>query len=88
MHKSRSLETGNLRKFVLAQKLWIPLHVPLNPFYNEMKELLHSEITLQSREYSKCEHIHECPLQQSPPELSKTGQITPKAVLKNHSKSQ
>jgi hypothetical protein len=23
-----------------------------------------------------------------PPELSKTGQITPKAVLKNHSKSQ
>ena len=24
----------------------------------------------------------------SPPELSKTGQITPKAVLKNHSKSQ
>jgi hypothetical protein len=33
------------------------------PFYRETKGLLHSEITLESMEYSKREHIHECPLQ-------------------------
>jgi hypothetical protein len=31
-----------------------------DPFYREMKGLLHSEITLESKEYSKCEHVHEC----------------------------
>jgi hypothetical protein len=44
------------------QKLWIPLHVSLTPFYREAKGLLHSEITLESKEYSKCEHVQECPL--------------------------
>jgi hypothetical protein len=29
-----------------------PLHVPSCPFYKETKRLLHSEITLESREYS------------------------------------
>jgi hypothetical protein len=42
------------------QKLWIPLHVPSNPLLREVKGLLHSEITLESKEYSKCEHVHEC----------------------------
>jgi hypothetical protein len=35
---------------------------PHAPFYREMKRLLHSEITLESREYSSCEHIQECTL--------------------------
>jgi hypothetical protein len=43
-----------------SQKLWIPLHVPSNPFYREAKGLLHSKITIESKEYSKCEHIQEC----------------------------
>jgi hypothetical protein len=33
-----------------------------DPFYRETKELLHSENTLESKEYSQCEHIQECPL--------------------------
>jgi hypothetical protein len=28
------------------------------PFYMETKGLLHSENTLESREYSQCEHVH------------------------------
>jgi hypothetical protein len=39
--------------------MWIPLHVPSNPFYREARGLLHSEIALESKEYSKCEHVHE-----------------------------
>jgi hypothetical protein len=30
------------------------------PFYIEMKRLLHSEITLGTKEYFKWEHVHEC----------------------------
>jgi hypothetical protein len=30
------------------------------PFYRETKGLLHSEIALESKEYSQCEHVHEC----------------------------
>jgi hypothetical protein len=38
-----------------------PLYTcPRTPFYREAKGLLHSEITLESKEYSKCEHIQEC----------------------------
>jgi hypothetical protein len=33
---------------------------PRTPFYREMKGLLHSEITLESKEYSLCEHVQEC----------------------------
>jgi hypothetical protein len=33
--------------------------VPSNHFYREVKGLLHSEIALESKEYSKCEHAHE-----------------------------
>jgi hypothetical protein len=33
---------------------------PRAPFYRETKGLLHSEITLESKEYSQCEHIQEC----------------------------
>jgi hypothetical protein len=32
---------------------------PRAPFYRKTKGLLHSEITLESREYSWCERIHE-----------------------------
>jgi hypothetical protein len=32
---------------------------PRAPFYRETKRLLHSEITLESMEYPKCEHVHE-----------------------------
>jgi hypothetical protein len=32
---------------------------PRAPFYRETKGLLHSEITLESREYSSCECVHE-----------------------------
>jgi hypothetical protein len=30
------------------------------PFYRETKGFLHSKSTLESKEYSQCEHIHEC----------------------------
>jgi hypothetical protein len=30
------------------------------PFYREVKGLLHSEIVLKYKEYSKCEHVQEC----------------------------
>jgi hypothetical protein len=33
---------------------------PHAPFYREMKGLLHSENTPESREYFWCEHVHEC----------------------------
>jgi hypothetical protein len=33
---------------------------PRAPFYRETKGLLHFEITLESKEYSWCEHIQEC----------------------------
>jgi hypothetical protein len=33
---------------------------PRAPFYRETKGLLHSENTLESMEYSQCEHIHKC----------------------------
>jgi hypothetical protein len=33
---------------------------PRAPFYRETKGLLHSESTLESKKYSKCEHVHEC----------------------------
>jgi hypothetical protein len=37
-----------------------PLYTcPRTPFYREAKGLLHSEITLESKEYSKCEHVQE-----------------------------
>jgi hypothetical protein len=29
-------------------------------FYRKMNGLLHSENTLESREYSWCEHVHDC----------------------------
>jgi hypothetical protein len=36
-----------------------PLYIsPCAPFYRETKGLLHSENTLESREYSQCEHVH------------------------------
>jgi hypothetical protein len=31
---------------------------PCAPFYRETKGLLHFENTLESREYSQCEHVH------------------------------
>jgi hypothetical protein len=31
---------------------------PCAPFYRETKGILHSENTLESREYSQCEHVH------------------------------
>jgi hypothetical protein len=38
-----------------------PLYTcPSTPFYRETKELLHSNITLRSKEYSKWEHVHKC----------------------------
>jgi hypothetical protein len=38
-----------------------PLYTcPWVPFHREAKGLLHSDITLESREYPKCEHVHEC----------------------------
>jgi hypothetical protein len=33
---------------------------PLAPFYRGTKGLLHYEIALGSKEYSKWEHVHEC----------------------------
>jgi hypothetical protein len=33
---------------------------PRAPFYRETKGLLHSENTLELKEYSQCEHVHEC----------------------------
>jgi hypothetical protein len=33
---------------------------PRAPYYRETKGLLHSEITLESKEYSQCEHVQEC----------------------------
>jgi hypothetical protein len=33
---------------------------PCAPFYRETKGLLHSESTLESKEYFQCQHIHEC----------------------------
>jgi hypothetical protein len=33
---------------------------PCAPFYRETKGLLRSENTLKSKEYSWCEHVHEC----------------------------
>jgi hypothetical protein len=33
---------------------------PRTPFYRKTKGLLHSKITLESKEYSSCEHVHEC----------------------------
>jgi hypothetical protein len=40
--------------------LWTPLHMPSTPFYREPKGLLHSKIALESKEYSKWEHVHQC----------------------------
>jgi hypothetical protein len=54
-------ETKNPRKPELASKVVNPLkRVLAPPFYRETKGLLHSEIALESREYSLCEHVHEC----------------------------
>jgi hypothetical protein len=55
----RNTKTKNLRKSILAQKLWISLRVPSSPFYRETKGILHSKIALESKEYSKCEHVRE-----------------------------
>jgi hypothetical protein len=33
---------------------------PHAPFYRETKGLLHSDNTLELKEYSQCEHIHKC----------------------------
>jgi hypothetical protein len=33
---------------------------PRTPFYREAKGLLHSEIVLETKQYSKCEHVQEC----------------------------
>jgi hypothetical protein len=33
---------------------------PHAPFYRETKGLLHFENTLESKEYSQCEHVHKC----------------------------
>jgi hypothetical protein len=30
------------------------------PFYRETKGILHSENTLEPKEYSQCEHVHKC----------------------------
>jgi hypothetical protein len=50
---TKDRETKNLRKPVLASKVVNPLYIcPRAPFYRETKGLLHSEITLESREYS------------------------------------
>jgi hypothetical protein len=35
---------------------------PRAPFYRETKGILHSKNTLDSNEYSQCEHAHQCPL--------------------------
>jgi hypothetical protein len=60
MKVCKSAETRNLPKSVLASKVVNPFTCALEPpFYKETKELLHSEINLESREYSKCEHVHE-----------------------------
>jgi hypothetical protein len=38
-----------------------PLYTcPRTPFYRDMNGLLHSENTLESKKYSKCEHVQEC----------------------------
>jgi hypothetical protein len=54
-------ETKNLLKTAQVSKVVNPLYTcPHAPFYREMKGLLHSESTLESKEYSQCEHVHEC----------------------------
>jgi hypothetical protein len=40
------------KRLLSPQKLWIPLHVPSRPFYRETKGLLHTENTLEYKEYS------------------------------------
>jgi hypothetical protein len=58
-----NMETRNLWKFVLASKVVNPFYMcPWNPFYRETKGFLHSDNTLESKEYSRCEHVQECPL--------------------------
>jgi hypothetical protein len=59
-----SRKTGrqkNLQKTALALKVVNPFtraHAP--PFIGRRRDFLHSETTLESREYSWCEHVHEC----------------------------
>jgi hypothetical protein len=53
----KSAESRNLRKSILASKVVNPFTCAL--VHREPKGLLPSEITLESREYSKCEHLHE-----------------------------
>jgi hypothetical protein len=56
-------ETKNLPMTALASKVVNPITRALpTPFYRETKGLLHSENTLESWEYSLCEHVHKCPL--------------------------
>jgi hypothetical protein len=46
-------ETKNVQKTALASKVVNPLYTcPRAPFYREKKRLLHSENTLESKEYS------------------------------------
>jgi hypothetical protein len=59
----RSSEVGDKEspKACMLLKSCEPLYMcPLASFYRETKELLHSEITLGYKEYSKWKHVHEC----------------------------
>jgi hypothetical protein len=61
-HK-RAKERGDKEspKGCIRLKSCEPLYTCTRPlFYRETKGLLHSEITLRSKEYSKQEHAHEC----------------------------
>jgi hypothetical protein len=67
-HKSQEHESQELRKgdkespkACTRLKSCEPFYTcPHAPFYREMKGLLHSKNTLESREYCWCEHVHEC----------------------------
>jgi hypothetical protein len=62
-----SQESVKKRGDKVSPEVWLHLKsceslymCPRTPFYREAKGLLHSEIVLESKEYSKCEHVQEC----------------------------
>jgi hypothetical protein len=60
-HERCKKETKNLRKYALSSKVVNPFTRALAPpFIGRRREFLHSENTLESREYSLCEHIQKC----------------------------
>jgi hypothetical protein len=53
-------DNGSPKNFLCLKSCESFYTCPYAPFYKETKGLLHSDNTLDLKEYSQCEHIHKC----------------------------